>query len=147
MVTKNKLIKKLKTEQVAQILVEAFIYGDAQAAKNSGLTTRQVRNYRSQLKQDDLLIQDFQHKKELAVNNWAEQLPETILAGMHFLKRAAQEADPKDPNVIHAITGSIKILTELQIFKDFINVRYGTESSQLGTEVRQLDSIPSRIED
>lgn len=142
------MAQKLDLDKAALILAEAMILGDKRAATKYGITTTTVRNYRKRSLTDEKLALNLQQKKDLAFSGWHDELKDAIMAGIDFVKRAAQEADPKDPNAIHAIAGATNLLLETQLRKEIIDAKF--KSTTLGNKLGQtsilLDAIPSHIE-
>lgn len=123
MAENNNTPTRLNYHHVASILVEAMFYGDRRVAEKQGITTRTIRNYRARLETDENLSVLFHEKKEQFLANWAEDIPIAIRAGIQFIQRAANEADHKSPETIHAVAGAIKILAEIGITKEIIDAK------------------------
>lgn len=115
---------KFNKDFASTILAEAAYFGDKETAKKHNIHWRTVNNYRKRLDDDKELVALFTKKRELLEINWAEDLAPAIMAGIAFLKRAAQKADEKDPAAIHAIAGATKILTTISTTKEILNVRF-----------------------
>lgn len=134
---------RLDYDRVASVLVEAAFFGDSQAANRWGITERTVRRYRSKMGDDDELSSIVQVKKENFEQNWAEEIPAAIRSATRFLMTASVEADPKDPQAIHAVAGAMKIMAEVGLTKEILDVRLGRYDRPGGKENRPLDSIPA----
>ena len=110
------------------------VYGVTQAAKKLGIDRRTLTEYRRFFAERP----DRQHlvieKRKALESEWAENLAGAIAAGIDFLQRAAQRADPKDPEAIYAVAGAVKILTEVTMNKRILDARL---SSKVG-EARAL---------
>ncbi len=120
-------------ERAARILVEAEYYGDAEAAKRAGVSTRSIQRWRRRMESDAHLSSFVALKKREFEQDWAGALAGGILAGIEFLQRAARDANPKDPNAIHAIAGAVKILAEIGITKAVLDVKLASLRAENGT--------------
>lgn len=129
---------RIDYDRAASILVEAAYFGDKEAADKWGITTRTVQNYRARLDGDAELSAVFLKKKLAWETSWAEEAPAALRAGIRFLMRAAREADPKDPEAIHAIAGAFKLLAEIVFTKDVLDVRLAEFYRTAGTEADAL---------
>ena len=135
----NQLVgKRLDLDRVAMILVEAVFYGDIPTAARWGITERTIRNYRTMLNEDAELSVIFRLKKEKFETEWANEIPAAMRAGLRFLMRAAEDADHKNPDVIHAIAGGMKIMAEIGLTKEIIDARLGRGDRQEREENRSL---------
>lgn len=128
--------RRLNLERVAGILVEAAYYGDEVTAKEHGITTRTIRNYRSRLAKNDELSAFFRIKKQEFENRWANELPEALEAGIRYLMKAAKQADPSEPKAIHSIANSLKTLADIALTKRVLDARFIglSESERAKTE-------------
>jgi hypothetical protein len=125
-------------DRVALILVEAAFFGDKGTIKKWGITRQTVYNYRQLLNTNSDLLHKFTLKKREFESNWANEIPASIIAGINFLGQAAKEADPKNPDTIHAIAGAVKILAEVGLAKEIIDARLGREFRQSREEDNAL---------
>lgn len=132
----------INIDRAAMVLVEAIFYGDKATADRYGITTRTVENYRKRLKdgKNEKLSEVFYQKKTEFERDWVSEIPAAIRAGTRFLLRSYQEADHTDAAVIHAVAGAMKILTEIGLAKEIIDVRlseynrsYGETSNEMAT--------------
>lgn len=131
---------RLDYDRVATILVESIYFGDVPTAKRWGLSTRTIERYRKRLNEDDKLSGFVALKKERFESNWAEEIPAAIRNGTRFLIKSFQEADPKDADSIHAVAGAMKILAEIGLTKEIIDVRLGRYNRENGEEDKPMDS-------
>lgn len=113
---------KFNAERAAVILVEAAYKGEKQAAKDWGITTRSLRNWRRRLDSDESFSAIFRHKKELAEKDWAQDAPLTIRAAMAFIRRASQ-SESQDPEMVHAVAGAMKLLADVTLTKQVLDAR------------------------
>jgi uncharacterized protein (DUF2267 family) len=130
---------KFNHDRAAQVLAEAAIYGDAKAATRASITVRTIQNYRKRLAVDTLLSQLFAEKRAALERKWASSLAPAIRSAVGFLQRAAEEADPRDPEAIHAVAGAFKLLTEVAITKEILDERFAERRAQ-AEPVRQMDA-------
>lgn len=135
--------QKLDYDRVALILVEAAFFGEKQTAQRWGITDRTILNYRNRLSEDSVLSDIFALKKETFEAEWASEIPASIRAGIHFLGEAAKRANPTDPDTIHAIAGAVKILAEVGLTKEILDVRLSRHNRENGEEGKPLVAIPA----
>ena len=123
-----------KREWKARILVEAAaIADDSAASKRLGVSRRSLIRWRNQLETDPVLAQAVAEKKAVAEKAWLADIPAVLQSGIKFLKRAADEADPKDPAVIHAVAGAVKLLAEVQQAQQYLDARINRATAAVGT--------------
>lgn len=101
-----------KLERIAEVLVAAFLNGDRKTAERYGVTDRTLRNWRKLLDTDPKLSELFRAKKAQASEGWADEVPGAIRASVTFLRRAAEEGDPTNPDMVHSVAGAMKLLSE-----------------------------------
>lgn len=104
-------------------MVDAAYLGDAPAAQKWGLSERTVQNYRARLAQDSRLALSFHEKRQLVEQDWAAELPAAIRAGAAFIRRAAEQGDPTDPDMVHAVAGGMKLVAEVLFAKRVLDAR------------------------
>ena len=126
-------------ERAAMILVDALYKGDEQAAQDWGVTRQTVRNYRRRLNSDTGLYSFFESKKALVEKDWSNEAQDAIRASVHFIRRAALRSKPS-PEMVHAIAGALKIVSEAMGQKRLIDVRTAGNHRANGTEYRALAS-------
>lgn len=131
---------KVDTERAAEILVQSIYRSDKIVASEFGISIKTVQNYRKRMKDDESLALVFREKRQLIESQWADKLGGAILDAIEFIKRAAREADPKDPEVIHAITGSLKIIAQIDITRTAINARYALSNGSADSHADQVRS-------
>lgn len=132
------MAKKLNLDRAAMILVEAAYYGDKKTAEKHGISERTISNYRSRLAEDGELSVFFHIKKQEFEDKWADELPAAIRAGIQYLAKAANEADPKDPKAIYSIAGALKILADVALTKKVLDARITGRGEPERTEVQQM---------
>ncbi len=112
-------------DRLATILVEAAFFGDKSVVQKWGITQRTIINYRNRMAENDELSQVFILKKDRFEQEWATEIPTAIRAGIHFLGEAAKQADPSNPEHIHAVAGAVKILAEIGLTKEILDAKIG----------------------
>ncbi len=99
-------------ERIAEILLDAYLNGDRKTAEKHGVTDRTLRNWRKLLDSDPKLSELFRAKKARVSEGWADEVPGALRASVAFLRRAAEEGDPTNPDMVHSVAGSMKLLSE-----------------------------------
>lgn len=99
-------------ERASRALAVAALEGDTVAAQREGITVRSIQNYRKHLRTDATLSHLFAEKKAALENNWANEIAPTLRAALAFIRKAAENLDPKDPEAVHAIAGAFKLVNE-----------------------------------
>ncbi|BDA74392.1 hypothetical protein CAL7716_085580 [Calothrix sp. PCC 7716] len=110
-------------ERAAGALVDAIFMGDKAAAEKWDVSTRSIEEWRSRVKEDNELLALFNSKKQAREKSWASEIPDTIQAGLKFVKDATSHADPADPEAVKAITGALKILMDIDLTKQVLDAR------------------------
>jgi hypothetical protein len=118
---------KLNYDRAARILAEAAMFGDTRTAEKNGVTLQTLRNYRKRAETDGKLLQLLAREKEVLSKRWADDLVPAIRGAIDFIKRACQEADPKDYNALHSVNGSLKILSEVAMGERMLDARLSGE--------------------
>lgn len=113
----------LDYDRAAIILVQAAFYGEKQTAKEWGIHPNTITNYRKRLANDQELVEIFNEKKAAFEADWFSEIPGTIKIALNFIKQAAREANHKDPDVIHAVAGAMKIAAEIGLTKEFLDAK------------------------
>lgn len=126
------------------ILAESHIYGDILTAQKWSITTRTIRNFRLKMAKDTLLQNRFNELRHKAIQNWTEAIPPAIKAALDFIRRASIAGDVKDPKMLYAVVGAFKILSEIQILKEFANASIEQQGRQ-DDYIKPLN-IPGHIE-
>lgn len=117
-------------DRVAMILVDAFLYGDENAAKKYLIQPRTIRNYRKLTESDPEIAKSYLSKKQILIDKWADEIkvdniPIAIQESVDYLRRAYRELPATAENV-HAVTGSLKILAEIQLTKEVLEYEFTT---------------------
>ncbi len=134
-------------DKMAMILVDAVFFGDKRTADKWGIHRSTVSRYRTRLDTDKKLEALFTLKRQQFETNWTQRIPLAIIAGTDALIKAFQEADLSDPAVIHSIAGAMKIMTEIGLAKEVIDVRLGKFDRENREPGNQMVAIPSPLPD
>lgn len=110
----------MDNNKVAQVLVDAAFTNDQLAAAKWGVTDRTVRRYRVAMVKDEGLRSQYRKLMKLRLDEWADEIPVTLIAAMDFIRRAAKEADPSNPEAINAISNAFAKLAEVRLTVDAI---------------------------
>jgi len=84
--------QKFDKKQMAQILAEALMVGQAQAARINNISSRTIHNWKKQLKTDSELAEEFRKQKEAVDFRWMDQLPSVIEDVIEGIRRCAKTA-------------------------------------------------------
>lgn len=113
----------LNYERAAMVLVTATYLGEREAAKRYKLHEQTVRKYQIRLNTDPKLLKMYKDKKEKYESDWVEMCPIAIREGINYLLRALQDLDTSKPENLHAVMGAIKIVTEVGLAKEIVDVK------------------------
>lgn len=114
-------------ERAAAALIDATLMGDRAAAEKYEISVKSIEGWRSRLETDEVLREFFYKKKALQDKAWANEIPAAIASCINFLKQASQECDSRDPDAVHAITGALKIMSEVSMTREVIDARLSGE--------------------
>jgi hypothetical protein len=110
---------KLKPERIAQIVAEADLFGVAKTVERWGITDRTIRNYRARINDEPELADIFRSKKKELSVAWLETSSQSMLHAIAHAGKLMEKVETlsaeKAPGALHAVTGYIKIVGELQI--------------------------------
>lgn len=142
-------------DRAAQGLVDFYFYDYKVAAKNAGVTAKTIYLWQDKMQTDKRLAAKFMEKKaelDKELNSlssvsteilpqdikdpWIYEMIQAIRAGIRFLEKAADQADPTNPDSIHAIVGALKVETEILITKEVLDVKLA------GLRIRGLGDEP-----
>lgn len=127
------MAQQYSDDMMARILVEAAYCGDDATCQKYGLSDRTLRRWRASLPDSPALSELVRIKKREYDKRWADEAPETIKAGMDFIKRAAQEGNSKNPDMVHAVAGGIKIVSEIMAVREYLDAKLNnTETRTTG---------------
>lgn len=109
-------------ERAATILVEAAYFGDQPTSDKWGVSIRSIQRWRERIDTDPKLAVLVASKKALLEGAWADELGGAIVAGIAYLKKAPSEL-PVSPEGIHAVAGSVKLLSTIETTKRMLDTR------------------------
>lgn len=101
---------RMRYELSAQILAEAEFANDKVVCARYNISERTLWRWRAQATEDRKLADLVSRKRSEIESEWVTDAIRTIRCQFEFLRRAADQADPKDPAAIHAIAGAMKLL-------------------------------------
>lgn len=110
-------------ERAAQVLAEADLLGDQEVSRRYGISVRSIKRYRARAHNDPKLALYVSEKKTVLAQEWAAELGPAIREAIAFLHRAAQKADPENPQAIHAVAGALKILADVAMTRKVLDAR------------------------
>ena len=109
-------------DRKALIVSYAAIHGDEPTSQQFKVSVRSIQRYRREAGESDTLSQSVAHKKDLVIAKWTEGAPSAVTACVAFVARAARDGDHRDPQMVHAIAGAIKILSEAMANREVLDV-------------------------
>ena len=118
----------MNLEQTARILVDAMYSSDVTAAKKWGVTLRTVYRYRNRFRTDPQLSAIVTKLRQEFESNWKPELARAITTGVKKMARmieAAPEGKTFNAAALEAVTGAVKVLSEIQITSDVLNAGQG----------------------
>lgn len=112
-------------ERAAAAIAECDYMPQADVAEKYDVSARTIRRWKSRVDEDPELSALVRQKKEEFVERWADKLGDTLREGIDYLQEAARNADAEkpDPQMVRAINGTVKILSEIQLTKDILDAR------------------------
>jgi hypothetical protein len=119
-------MQKFPYERASTILAEAELFSDKEICKKWNISAETLRRYRVKSHEDANLWESVVLKKRMLLNGWQSDVAVTMKATLWELKkivlRASEFLDEEDPEqgkkfaaVLHAVTGTSKILGELKL--------------------------------
>jgi hypothetical protein len=121
----------LNKELAAEVLLAAIFTTDEQACQKYGVSLRSLQRWRRLLVDGDPeLAGCVAIKKQVFDAAWAEKLSPALSRGLQAMEKCFNEiiADPrhcKNPVVIHALAGAVRILAEVDLSSKVIDARLG----------------------
>jgi len=121
---------RFNRERASIILVDALYSDDELAAEKHGITARTIRNYRERLDSDQELSALFHSKRREREKSWADDMPAAISSGVEYLRKVSEGLKPEEtsPEMVHAIAGAVKVLSEVRMTKDVLDARLARQS-------------------
>jgi hypothetical protein len=126
-----------RLERVAEVLLEAFVSrDDRKTAQKHGITDRTLRNWRALLFTDPELSELFRSKKARVSEGWADEIPGAMRSTIGFLRKAAEEGDHKNPDMVHSVAGALKLLSEVSATWKLLDARLARTAGPDGAAAR-----------
>lgn len=122
----------LNYERAAQILCDAAYFGDTKAAEKWKITTRTVESYRSRLKTDHQLSALFGTFRAKLEGNWKSEISRGITSGARKIAAMIEAVNADNPtaDMLEALTGAVKVLSEIAITTEVLNAGDAHSSSR-----------------
>ncbi|GGN44187.1 hypothetical protein [Deinococcus daejeonensis] len=112
---------KRDNARAARILVDAALFGDRKACETHKITDRTLRNYRAALDSDTELSALYAQLSSLVTTQtWAGELNSTLTTLIRKLGGMTQELPGSTAENIGAVTGAIKVLSEIAITREVL---------------------------
>lgn len=105
----------MSTEDRARLILDSIALGRKEAARKHGVSERTLSRAVAAAKADPEVAQAVRDKRAALDAEkdaeWRRQAPAALESAVRFLQRAAEQADPKAPEAIHAVAGALKLLS------------------------------------
>lgn len=127
---------QFNAERAALILCDAAYLGDEKSAEKWKCTTKTIKNHRARLATDPNFSLLFHEKRKQVESNWEDELSRAIITGVKKMGRMIQAApDGKtfDAGALEAVTGAVKVLSEIKITTEVLNAG-NAEQGQSGAK-------------
>jgi hypothetical protein len=123
-------------ELAAQAIAECVLLGIEATCDKHRITRRTLERWKKRLDSDTELSQRVATKIELVEKDWADELPGAIRSAIGFLKRAAEQADVKNSDVIYSVAGSLKILSDVTMSRRVLDARLKSKEPKVAGSPR-----------
>src|SRR3972149_11015458 len=135
----NAMTRDKRNDRAARMVVEAAVAGDKATCAKYRVSLRTLQRYRRQIEKptDPELGAALAAKKELADREWIADVPGLLVAAGGFLRRAAVDGDPKDPQMGHSVAGAMKLAAETSLHWQVVGARLRREAGQGPPPARQ----------
>lgn len=137
----------------ARILIWAENYGDTAAANAFEVSLARVvkirNNFLAKPNEYPQLVNAVQKIRNLDKESWSDIAHSARAAAINFISRASHNADPKDPDMVNAITNALTVLSEIIAVDRYLDAKIlslglsGTGNPE-GGSVDAIDSQPGR---
>lgn len=120
------------TRKKAAAVVDAAFTTDHEAAEQHGVSRRSIQRWRSQVDNDPALAENVAtiYKQQIEGRDWLEEATRTVQQAFSFLRRAADELDPSDPDAVKAVSLAVQTLTEAKLTAEVINARLAEQNPE-----------------
>jgi transposase-like protein len=125
----------------AKVLVDAALTTDREAADKHGVHRSTIYRWREKLDENhDLQRLTTKYWRDVrAEESWVQGATHTIRKAQAFIRDAADELDPGDPDAVRAMTDALQTLAESLQMARIVDARLGT-SRQNDEPDRQDDA-------
>lgn len=135
------------TDTKAKAIVYGALHTDQQAAKKFGCSRTSIYQWRKQLDDDEQLQEACTRRwKEIrTADSWIQDATHTIRKAQGFIRNAADDLNPSDPEAVEAMTEALQTLTESLQMARIVHARLGTSPTngepgrQNGTRLRETE--------
>lgn len=110
---------KVDSQRAAQIIALADQFGDKQAAKMSGVSTRTIERYRARALRDVGLAALVDSKRSELIahtKHWADEADEFMSDALAAMRNKLAEADLRD------VAGAYKIVGEMTLAREVLSI-------------------------
>lgn len=120
-------------ETIAQILVEATIYGVQKTAEKYRIKPRQLRVWRTRMHNDLDLQELYNQALQAHQKRWVEEAGKFLSQGFTYLQEASR-TQVSSPEMIHAIAGALKIANEIILTQEILNAKFTQQNRDNDSE-------------
>ncbi len=119
----------LNRDLAATVLMDAIYTTDEKACQSYGVSVRTLQRWRRLLADgDEELIASVAAKRTAADLAWANKLPAALSQGIEAIMECSaairnDEAAKKNPAVIHALAGAVRICADVHLTNKVIDAR------------------------
>lgn len=125
----------------AKAILECAVPGsDATVCKKYGITPRTLQRWHQEFREgtDAELTASVAEKKAILDQGWASKIPSALSACLDYIARAAKAARLDDPDMLHAVSGALKMIAETDGTYKMIDARVSGQDRANGTQDRQV---------
>lgn len=137
----------------ARVLIWAENYGAPSAAKAFQITTARVdkirHNFIAKPDRHPKLVKAVETIRNMDKERWGDAAHAARAAAINFISRASHEADPRDPDMVNAITNALTVISEIIAVDRYLDAKIlalgiGGTGSPEGGPMATIDSQPGR---
>lgn len=120
------------TQKKAAVLVDACFVADRKAAEDHGVSRSSIIRWRRQMDERPELAEAYceLYQEEVQGQDWLQDATETVQNAFSFLRKAAGELDPADPEAVKAVAMAVQTVTEAKLTAEVINARLAEQDRQ-----------------
>ncbi len=118
---------------MALVLATAAVIGDKRAAKRHYCTARSVRRWRAECETNEGLSVAVQRARARLEADWQKEVPAALVAAIDFIARSAEHGDPKDPDMLEAMSRAAERLANAEIAARFLDARISAQNRDAGS--------------